>query len=55
MEKADWVTPYAFFILPRSDKPIVMQINVQNLEARAQHGPPVWKEYFRLPVVENQE
>ena len=51
VDKADRMAPYAFFVLSRSDKPIVVQVNVQDLASRAQHGPPVWKEYCRLPAL----
>ena len=38
------VTPYGFFVLPRTEKPIVIEENVQ----RYLGSPPIWKERARL-------
>ncbi|MBX3358081.1 MAG: hypothetical protein KF745_06610 [Phycisphaeraceae bacterium] len=40
-------TPYGIFILPRSDKPIVLEENVQGLIGH----PPVWKQQYRFPAL----
>ena len=38
-------TVYGFFVLPRSNKTVVLEEDVQNLIGK----PPVWKERVRLP------
>jgi hypothetical protein len=38
------VTVYGFFVLPRSDKTVVLEENVQNIIG----SPPVWKERARF-------
>jgi hypothetical protein len=38
-------TAYGFFVLPRSNKPVVLEEDVRHLI----NGPPVWKEQARLP------
>ena len=39
------VTPFGIFVVPRSEKELVLENNVQNLKGR----PPVWKEVARFP------
>ncbi len=39
------VAVYGFFVLPRSNKTVVLEENVQNYKGR----PPVWQERARLP------
>lgn len=41
----DRVTPYAFIVLPRSDKPIVLEETIRSLDTR---DAPIWKEVARL-------
>lgn len=41
----DRVAPYGFFVIPASNKPIVIDENVQGLKGQ----PPIWKEVARLP------
>lgn len=40
----DQVTPYAFIVLPKSEKPVVLEENVQNIKGEL----PKWKEVARL-------
>jgi hypothetical protein len=40
------VTPYGFFVLPRTEKPIVIEENVQQYLGSS----PIWKERARLPA-----
>jgi hypothetical protein len=42
---AKQVTVYGFFVLPRSDKTVVLEENVQHYIGR----PPVWEERIKLP------
>jgi len=44
MGGADEAAPFGLFVLPRTDKPIVLEENVQGLKGQ----PPVWKERARL-------
>jgi hypothetical protein len=39
------VAPYAFVLLPKSEKPVVLEENVQQYLGE----PPVWKEVAKLP------
>jgi hypothetical protein len=41
---ADRVTPYAFVVLPKTDKPVVLEKNMQRYKGE----PPEWKEVARL-------
>jgi hypothetical protein len=43
-DKPDRVRPYAFIVIPKTDKPIVLEENVSSNIG----GPPVWKEVVRL-------
>lgn len=38
------VTPFGIFVLPKSEKPVVLEENVQGLIGK----PPIWKERARL-------
>ena len=40
------VSAYGFFVLPRSDKLLVLEENVQNVIGQ----PPVWRERARIPA-----
>ena len=41
----DDVTPYGFFVMRRSAKPVVLEENVQSYK----NQPPIWKEVSRFP------
>jgi hypothetical protein len=45
---AKHVTPYAFIVLPKTEKEIVLEVNDQSLKVES----PVWKEVARLPQVQ---
>ncbi|MHC4137878.1 MAG: hypothetical protein ACYS0K_23295 [Planctomycetota bacterium] len=45
--EGDRVTPFGFFFMPRSGKPLVLEENVQNLIG----GPPKWKERARFDAI----
>ncbi|MHC4597738.1 MAG: hypothetical protein ACYS47_01910 [Planctomycetota bacterium] len=47
-EGADEVTAFGIFVLPKSDKAVVFEENVQNLKGK----PPKWKERASLPAIE---
>lgn len=38
------VTPYGIWLLPRVEKPIILEENIQNLKA----GEPIWRQRHRL-------
>ncbi len=44
MNGADRATPYGMFVFPKTDKPIVLEENVQGTIG----APPVWKERARF-------
>jgi len=46
--EADRVTPFGFFILPRSDKTLVLEQGFYSLGG----APPRWKEQARFPALE---
>ncbi len=50
--EGDEATPYGFFVLPRSMKPLLLQIDTRNLREKADRQPPKWKEDHRIPPVE---
>ncbi len=41
------VTPYGIWLLPRIEKPVIIEENVQNLKA----GEPVWRERHRFEAL----
>ena len=45
---ADVVTPYGFFIVPRAEGPVLLQVNKQSYRSRIEKKPPVWEDYHRL-------
>jgi hypothetical protein len=45
--EGDRVTPYGFFFIPRSAKPLVLEDNVQHMIG----GQPVWKERARFEAL----
>ena len=47
-ETGDDVTPYGFFIIPRTEQAILLQINKQSYRSRIEKGPPVWEDYHRF-------
>jgi hypothetical protein len=51
MDSGDQVNPYGFFVLPRSSKQVLLQINVQSLPSRNIKEPPVWKDYHQFPAL----
>lgn len=51
MESGDQVNPYGFFVLPRSSKQVLLQINDQSLPSRNIKEPPVWKDYYHFPAL----
>lgn len=46
-DRGSTTTSYGFFILPRSEREVVMEENVQGLIGK----PPVWKERHRFPAL----
>ncbi|MCE7974150.1 MAG: hypothetical protein DYG92_07485 [Leptolyngbya sp. PLA1] len=47
-DKGSTTTSYGFFVLPRSERELVMEENVQGLIGK----PPVWKEKHRFPALQ---
>jgi hypothetical protein len=39
---------YTFFVIPRSSKKIILQIDGRNPEQRGNNSPPIWKEYGHM-------
>jgi hypothetical protein len=51
MEHGDQVNPYGLFVLPGSNKQVLLQINVQTFASRIRKEPPVWKDYHQFPAL----
>jgi hypothetical protein len=51
MEPGDQVKPYGFFVLPNSNKQVLIQINNQSYASRIRNEPPVWKDYHQFPAL----
>jgi hypothetical protein len=49
-EPASKTTLYSFFVIPRSTKKIMLQIDARSPEQRANNSPPVWKEYSHIEL-----
>jgi hypothetical protein len=44
-EPSNRSTLYAFFVIPRSSKKIILQMDARNADQRGNNVPPIWKEY----------
>ena len=51
----DKVTPFAFLIMPRSSKPIQIQLDVRGLRERAEKQPPKWEDIARIAAEKPQQ
>jgi len=47
----DAATPYAFLILPRTDKAVVLRFDTRDLRQRSDNVAPIWKQRHRFPAV----
>ena len=45
---ADDGAPYGFFIIPRTEQAVLLQVNKQSYRSRIEKGPPAWKDFHRL-------
>jgi hypothetical protein len=45
----DQTPPFAFIVMPRSPKPILVQVDTRDLRERADNAPPKWRDLCRLP------
>lgn len=52
MEDTDRVTPFGFIVMPRSKKPILLQVDTGDLQERGNNAPPKWDDINRLAGTE---